>query len=265
MAEAVPFIAKAVAGFAVAKLVGKVTGNDMIGAVAGGLIGIGIGFDPATGFSWEGFGEAAASSGAETVAGGAQGLLSEGSSFLNPDTSTFLNYANDTSGITDLMSSGADFAASAPGASSAALVTDKATKSADLVKDMPKATDISKAAPTAAAKEPGLLSKAGSWIEDHPLISQMAFKGVESMLAPDSQDIWDMRSDYEKQKYEREHRPVNPADFTGDLEKVNQRLAEGGYKPQYAQVTGAGYQPMYAAMQSPNYRSMIERIRNQRS
>ena len=53
MAEVVvATVAKAVVGFAVGKLVAEITGNELLGAIAGGVAGGGLGFQTGQGFTW---------------------------------------------------------------------------------------------------------------------------------------------------------------------------------------------------------------------
>jgi len=257
----VTFLAKAAVGMVVSKIVGKITGSELLGALAGGFVGAGFGFDSATGaMSWsnplEGLGAASASSGVASVGVDPAGLVGDAMGGASDFTMGAVTGGADLStvnmmggAITDTVSSGAGSG----------------------IASMGSQTLMGAAAPSvAAAAAPasgGMLSDATGWLDKHPTLAKIGGDLVSGALSPDKIDMIEAQGDQdrltliERQKQElAAKQAVDPNALAGRLDSVNQGVFAGGYQPGSLQSALSGFTPGYSTMNSPNYDSRVNAV-----
>jgi len=213
-AVAVPLVTKMVVGFAVGKLVSGITGNELLGMVAGGLAGGGLGFSNG-GFSWSmdnivgGMGTSgeAGVNLVKTMPGGTD-LLSgsdiANSSLLGTSGNVDLfGGANlvDTASVVGNLGVDPSTTANAVADLSSSGVSDKFTfdtnPSAEIANAEPGASNFdlfSNNSASEAATTPGnaggsFLDKSMDFINQNPGVTNILANGVSSMLEPDPGEV----------------------------------------------------------------------------
>lgn len=255
MAAAVPVIAKVVIGAVVSKVVTKMTGNSLVGAIAG--MGVGGLMGPEglmSGAEAAGAaGETAAQLGpvaAETVYGGSQVLdMSGGTEGLLGSYGQSAVPMAETAATT--------VASSAPSATQA--ISESAKPGGGLL-----------------SSAGDLMTKAEDWMTKHPGLVETGSKvlgGVAQSMEAQEQRDWeeeqlkegrDWRSKEAEREYERTHQTVDPSQVRS-LSDVNQSLAQGGYQSQYQRLMDQGPQAQRTGPVLPNYKLMLERLRGERN
>lgn len=261
MGPAAPVIVGLVAGAVVSKVIGKITGSELLGALAGGFVGMGFGIDASGALKWSNpaaglFGGAEAAGGTlagDVIAGGSDLLLG-----ADP-----LNMAGSFEGLAGAESIAGGLGAEVGGntlqlgymgegagptlAGGASSVAGPAN---------PLNLDISASGLTPAAETGGFLSRAGSFIENNPRLSEIAFRGIQSAMSPDAEDLMRLKAELEQKSREA----VDPDALKDKLKQMNQGLLSAGYQPAATTVRSTGFTPNYMTRIDPNYKAMLDKI-----
>jgi hypothetical protein len=227
-----------VIGAVVSKVVTKITGNELLGAMAG--MGAGGLMDLAGGATATAVGGAEAAAGAaapDVVAGGAEGLLSGEAAKLAG------GYAAEP-----ITAQAAEAAALAPGGTAhvGGAVADtvaQATKSATTAGDRGGIM--------------GLLEKGGQFMEKHPQLTKAA-GGILSGMAEskEREEEREWAEEEGQRRYEREHQTFDPSKVRS-LDDVNLSV---GYRP-YQTLSSTAQRERITEPTLPNYRQMLERYK----
>lgn len=247
----VPLVAKMFVGVAVSKAVGAITGNEVLGAVAGAFVGAGFSLDAATGAASWGNPLAGAAEAGAGAAGATPGV--EAATLV--DNSLAYNDALVAGGAADTaasMAANVGAGAGATGAAGAGGVLQGAMPSLQ----------------TTGAGAGGMLSNATSWMEKNPEITKIGADFAKGMFSPDkideieAQGGQDRMTLAEKQRLELESKQAVDADaLKGMLSNVNSNLFAGGYTP--AAAVGGGIQQgmsPYSSNIDPNYLNRLNAI-----
>lgn len=257
----VALIAKAAVGMVVSKVVGKITGSELLGALAGGFVGAGFQFNPTTGaMSWsnpvEGlFGaSSSAASGVASVGVDPASLIGDVSSGASDFGLGAITNSADVAGANLMGSAVTDTVASGTGSG---------------IANMGSQALMGAAAPTAASatQAPGMLTKATDWMEKNPGLTKIGGDLISGALSPDKIDQIEAKGDQdrltliEKQKQElAAKQAVDPNALAGRLDAINQNLFTGGYRNSAFQSALSGFTPGYSTMTSPNYDSRVNAV-----
>jgi len=274
MAAAIPIVAKIAVGAVVGKIVGKVTGSQLLGAVAGGFAGGGLGLDMASGaVSWSnpltGLASGAAGTAGEVVAGGT-GLAEGGLSGLS-------GIGGDIAGTSGVLGQSVGGAAGVLGdVATLPSITGGIATGAESVLgggipglSSGGASLMGGGAMSAGGGIGGLLGKAGGFLNKNPALANIGFQGVSAMMRPDAEELMksqtkeDIKLLREKEAIRKgSERDIDEEAAISDLESVNQRLAQQGYRPQSEVLREGGYKPMYIDRVSANRKRQLESVYN---
>jgi len=271
----VAFIGKVLVGAAVSHVVTKITGNELIGSIAGMAFG-GTLFDK--GATALGYGaDAAANVGSEIAvsagtSGGAQTLFGAGTSgeWANFGSAPF--DAIGAEGISGVLPAGSaaefaafdsmDFDAAGNAITTSGSSVGNATEGGIL--DKLAGNDV--VAETAPGEPSGLLSDPIGWMEKNPGLTQIGAGFIQAGLKPDETDLlrekYALQSDLDAERYAREHQSIdNPDEYIARMNEINSSLASRGYTPQAGLLRQTGYTPLYQGGQNANYKKMLDRQR----
>lgn len=239
------FIGKVLVGAVVSKVVTKITGNELLGGLAGfgaaGLMG-GQGLmtpaaDAATAAASEG---AALATGSTVVPGGSELFPIEGFSGLEAAGADAVGSAADVVGS----------AADAVGSTAVDTVGATASPSA-LEAGLGKAADY---AGMGGAGTPSLIEKGIGYLESHPEAARMGFGLIEGAMEGQDEKEWrDWKEKEERERYAREHQTFDPAKVRS-FEDVNKAVP---YRP-FLQDTG---RIAFSGPVLPNYRRMLDQYK----
>lgn len=257
MAPAIPFIAKAVVGMAVSKVVGKITGNELLGALAGGFVGAGFSIDAATGaMSWSNPLSGILDSTAGTATTGVANAGVESASLLDDAA---MNMVDDASLG---MSSASNVAGGMP--------------APDVVSQygFGPGGDLVKGGAETMASSGGMLSKAGNaltkgfeWADKNPKIAQMGFDFVQGALSPDKIDEIEASGEQDrltlaqKQELEQKSKEAVDADaLKGRLQAIGDNMFKDGYRSGGLLSQATGINPLYYNQVDPNYQNRVNAV-----